>query len=51
LIDGEVVGCVVKFIMEGNAEITYAIDKKFWGQGITTIAVKQFLEEETTRPI
>ncbi len=36
LLEDEVVGCVVKFVMEGNAEITYAVSKSCWGKGITT---------------
>ena len=46
-----VIGCVIKFVIEGDAEITYAIDKEYWGKGFTTIAVLQFLKEETNRPI
>ncbi len=51
LVDDRVVGCVVKFVMEGDAEITYAIDKALWGQGVTTHALQKFLEIEKTRPI
>ena len=51
LVANEVVGCVVKFVMEGDAEITYALGKECWGKGIATQAVKQFLEDERTRPI
>jgi len=51
LVENKVVGCVVKYVMEGNAEITYAIAKECWGKGITTKAVKQFLIIEQTRPI
>jgi ribosomal-protein-alanine N-acetyltransferase len=46
-----IVGSVAKFIMENEAEITYWIDRKFWGKGIATTALKSFLEIETTRPI
>jgi [ribosomal protein S5]-alanine N-acetyltransferase len=45
------VGSVGKFILEGNTEITYWIDRKFWGLGIATKALKTFLDIETTRPI
>ena len=50
-IDNRIVGSIAKFVMEGDAEITYWIDKKFWGQGIATKALKNFLDIETTRPI
>jgi RimJ/RimL family protein N-acetyltransferase len=51
LVNGIIAGSVSKFIMEGDAEITYWIDKQFWGQGIATKALTEFLKIETTRPI
>lgn len=46
-----IAGSVAKFIMDGAAEITYWIDKPFWGKGVATAALKDFLAIETTRPI
>lgn len=51
MVDGVIAGSIAKFVMEGDAEITYGIDKKFWGKGITTTALKAFLEIEKTRPL
>lgn len=51
LVDNVIVGSVAKFVMEDDAEITYWLDKKIWGQGIATKALKNFLDIETTRPI
>ena len=51
LVDSNVAGSVSKFVMEGDAEITYWIDKKFWGQGIASNALIEFLKTESTRPI
>ena len=34
-----------------SAEITYWIDRKFWGKGIATKALNEFLAIETIRPI
>lgn len=51
IIDNHIVGSIAKFVMNGDAEITYWIDRKFWGQGIATQALKDFLSIETTRPI
>lgn len=49
---GEIIaGSISKFEMEGRAEITYWIDKQFWGKGIGTKALTAFLKNETTRPI
>lgn len=50
-VNDEIAGSISKFIMENEAEITYWIDKKFWGQGIATTALKNFLIIENTRPI
>jgi len=51
LVDGAIAGSIAKFIMYGDAEITYWIDKKFWGTGVATTALTQFLAIETTRPL
>jgi [ribosomal protein S5]-alanine N-acetyltransferase len=46
-----IAGSIAKFVMENEAEITYWIDRKLWGQGIATTALKDFLKIEQTRPI
>lgn len=51
ILDNIIVGSIAKFVLEGNAEITYWIDRKFWGQGIATKALKEILTIEITRPI
>lgn len=51
LVDETIAGSIAKFIMEGDTEITYWIDRKFWGQGIATKALKEFLKIEQSRPI
>ena len=51
LVGENIVGSVSKFEMIGDAEITYWIDKKYWGQGIATTALKTFLSIENSRPI
>lgn len=51
LLDNTIVGSVAKFVMEGDPEITYWIDRKYWGQGIATKALSQLLAIETIRPI
>lgn len=47
----EIIGSVAKYMMEGDAEITYGIDKKYWRQGIATTALADFLKIELARPI
>ncbi len=49
--DNIIVGSIAKFVIEGDTEITYWIDRKFWGKGIATKGLKEFLLIETNRPI
>lgn len=49
--DSIIAGSIAKFVMEGDAELTYWIDKDFWGKGVATAALKNFLTIETARPI
>ena len=49
--DETVVGSIAKFEVEGEAGITYWIDKNFWGKGIATAALKEFLTLENKRPL
>lgn len=51
IIDNVIVGSIAKFVMEGDTEITYWVDRKYWGQGIATKALKELLVIETTRPV
>lgn len=47
----QIVGSIAKLVLEDEAEITYWIDRKFWGQGIDTSALNEFLKMEQIRPI
>lgn len=51
LYGNNIAGSISKFEMEGEAEITYWIDRNFWHRGIATGALKNFLEIEITRPL
>lgn len=51
IMDGVIIGSIAKFIMHGNAEITYWIDRNYWGRGVATKALQDFLAIETARPI
>lgn len=46
-----IAGTVSKYTMEHKAGITYWIDRKLWGKGVATAALKDFLKIEPTRPI
>lgn len=50
-INDEIVGSLAKYVMENEAEITYWVDRKYWGQGIATNALTEFLKTELIRPI
>ena len=51
ILDNTIVGSIAKFVMHGDSEITYWIDKQFWGQGIATQALTLLLAIEKNRPI
>jgi len=51
ILDGVIVGSIAKFVMHNDAGITYWIDRKFWGQGIATKALSDFLKIEQSGPI
>jgi len=51
LVNGHIVGSIAKFILFGETEITYWLDKQYWGKGIATMALKKFMTIENSRPI
>jgi RimJ/RimL family protein N-acetyltransferase len=51
LYDGEVAGHVVSFKRFGNPEVSYWIGKQYWGKGIATQALSEFLNQTKLRPL
>ena len=52
LVNGQVAGSVSSYEEEGKPEVTYWLGKEYWGQGIATGALAEFLtQHNTTRPI
>lgn len=49
--DGEFVGTIGSFTLEGEREITYWIAPARWGQGLASQALRAFLSIESTRPL
>jgi RimJ/RimL family protein N-acetyltransferase len=49
--DGRLVGSIAAFVMEGDTEITYWVDRSAWGKGVASRAVELLLAEVTTRPL
>lgn len=48
---GDLVGSINSFIVEGQTEITYWIDRAAWGRGIASQALALFLEVVRVRPL
>jgi RimJ/RimL family protein N-acetyltransferase len=51
LLEGQVVGNISCFEMFVEQMIAYWIDRAYWGKGIATEALTQFLEAVPTRPL
>jgi RimJ/RimL family protein N-acetyltransferase len=47
----KLVGTVASFVIDGETEVTYWIDRRYWGRGIASRALELMLELQTTRPI
>ena len=50
-LDGVIAGNIVAFEREGKTEVGYWIGREYWGRGVATEALKQFLRIVTTRPL
>lgn len=51
LFNGEIAGNIVCFDQLGEREVGYWLGKEFWGKGIATYALKEFLKQIKTRPL
>lgn len=53
LLDGRLVGNVGSFLDRefGHPEVTYWIGREFWGRGLATLALAEFLRRHPARPI
>ena len=51
LVDEQVAGHLAQFVMFGDPEITYWLGEEFWGKGIATQALTQFLAMIAIRPL
>ncbi|MFK0248064.1 GNAT family N-acetyltransferase [Amycolatopsis azurea] len=49
--DGRFLGTVGSFVVEGDTEITYWIDRSAWGQGIASQALALLLDIVEVRPL
>ena len=49
--NGQVAGSIGSFLWEGKPQITYWLGKAFWGHGIATLALTEFLRIVKVRPL
>ena len=49
--NGQVVGSIGSFLWDGKPQVTYWLGKAFWGKGIATLALAEFLSTFNTRPL
>ncbi|EFL31259.1 acetyltransferase [Streptomyces viridochromogenes DSM 40736] len=51
LADGDVVGSAAVYGVAGEREVTYWIDRAYWGKGIATAALRALVTEVPERPL
>lgn len=51
LFDGQIAGNVVSFTYFDRREVGYWMGREYWGRGIATEALRQFLPQIETRPL
>ncbi|WP_020140794.1 GNAT family N-acetyltransferase [Streptomyces sp. 351MFTsu5.1] len=51
LADGDVVGSAAVYGEPGEREVTYWIDRAYWGRGIATAALRELLVQVPERPL
>lgn len=51
LVDGRVAGHVVSWNKDGRRAVGYWLGRDYWGRGVATSALRQFLGQLTSRPL
>ncbi|MFY1687388.1 GNAT family N-acetyltransferase [Plantactinospora sp. WMMB782] len=49
--NGALVGSIGSFVVDGQTEITYWVDRAMWGRGVASAALSLFLGLVTVRPL
>ena len=49
--DGLLVGSIASFVVDGDTEVTYWIDRSAWGGGVASRALSLLLDLVTVRPV
>jgi RimJ/RimL family protein N-acetyltransferase len=51
LLDGRLAGSVASYPQDGRREVTYWLGKEFWGRGLATQALAEFIRRTAERPL
>ena len=51
LFEGQVAGNVLSFVISDEREVGYWLGREFWGKGIATRALSEFLAQVKERPL
>jgi len=51
LVDGDVVGSAAVYGEPGEREVTYWVDRAYWGRGIATEALRELVRQVPERPL
>jgi RimJ/RimL family protein N-acetyltransferase len=49
--DGALAGTIGSFVVAGDTEVTYWLDRAHWGRGVASRALRLFLDEVPVRPL
>lgn len=50
-LDGETVGSMMSWVMEGQREVGYGVGREYWGRGIASEALRLLLLQLEERPV
>ena len=50
-LDGAIVGTIASFRIDDQLEVTYWVDRAYWGKGIASAALQILLAETAERPV
>ena len=51
VVQGKVAGHIARYVEAGEHEVTYWLDRAFWGRGVATCALALFVGEVRERPL
>jgi RimJ/RimL family protein N-acetyltransferase len=51
VVDGALAGTIGSFVVAGDTEVTYWLDRAYWGRGVASRALRLLLDEVRVRPM